>query len=514
MEFDFVPLLEALPLPVMVRNQLGSVTNQLWQQQQPTTSLEWEFHQEKLTGIFADWEIIIAQNKRQSSPPKDHNNQTQLERMKDQFLSCVTHELRSPLTVVLGMTELLEKQLCDQLTDRQRHYLKTIHRSGHRLAAVINTMVDVTQAESGQLKLHLARIKIDSLCHQVIQQLHRLELPSNPQVALDISPAVDTIVADPTRLQQMLGHLLHNACRFTPKDQTPQVGIRVEDWESYIAFTVWDRGIGIADEDQSLIFQKFQQLENARTRQFDGTGLGLTLTRNLARLHGGDVTFTSQLGVGSEFTILLPPQPLSLACCQLVLIVDTDPQQINTIAKAVSDSGFFPVIARSGLEALEKAKQLQPAYIFINYDLPILGGNDLHCILQQHHPLRRIPVKLYSRISSPEVVNCLTGKEYKILCVGCGDWQEVDSLPFRCLTLDDIEQAEHLVPLWKPSVVILGQPEMLSAIYENGYLKQVPIVVKELGNNLFNHLKLVSCGDRQLLDTLNQLLKITPLTGH
>lgn len=512
MEFDFVPLLEALPLPVMVRSKLGTVTNQLWQKQQPTTSLEWEFHQEKLTGIFADWEIIIAQSKLQSA--KDHTNQTQLERMKDDFLSCVTHELRSPLTVVLGMTELLEKQLCDQLTDRQRHYLKTIHRSGHRLASVINTMVDVTQAESGQLKLHLAHIKVSALCHQVIQQLQRLELPSHPLVELDISPSIDTIVADPTRLQQMLGHLLHNACRFTQKEQTPRVGIRVEAWEAWIAFTVWDKGIGIADEDQSLIFQKFRQLESPRTRQFDGTGLGLTLTRNLARLHGGDVTFTSQFGVGSEFTILLPPQPPSPSCCPLVLIVETDPQQITTIVQAVSECGFFPVIARSGLEALEKAKQLQPSCIFINYNLPLLGGNDLRYLLQQHHPLGKIPVKLYNRISPTEVVNCLPSQEYKILCVGCRDWQEVENLPFRCLTLDDVDQAEHLIPLWKPTVVILGQPEMLSSIYENGYLKQVPIVVKELGNNLFNHLKLVSCADRQLLDTLNQLLKITPQTGH
>ncbi len=506
MEFDFVPLLEALPLPVMVRSQLGTVTNRLWQQQQPTNSTEWELHHKKLTGILAGWEVIVAQTK--SSPQQI--NQTQLERMKDEFLSCVTHELRSPLTVVLGMTELLEKQLCDQLTDRQRHYLKTIHRSGHRLATVINTMVDVTQAESGQLKLHFAHIQIDSLCRQVIQQLQSADLPHHPQVELSIDPAVTTIVADPTRLEQMLGHLLHNACRFTKT--VPQVGIRVENWESWIAFTVWDKGIGIAPQDQALIFQKFQQVENPRTRRFDGTGLGLTLTRHLARLHGGDVTFTSEVGVGSEFTILLPPEPPSRPCCPLVLIVETNPQQITTIVNAVTGRGFFPVVARSGIEALEKVKQLRPVYIFVNYDLLLLGGQDLYCLLQQHH--RSIPVKLYRQIDAATIGDCLPTKSPKILCVGCGDWQEVETLPFRCLTLDDIEQAEHLVPLWKPAVVVLGQPQMLSAIYENGHLIQLPIVVRQLDYNPFPHLQVVSCADRQLLDILNQLLGISPHHGN
>ncbi|PLS68952.1 MAG: hypothetical protein CV045_04900 [Cyanobacteria bacterium M5B4] len=511
MEFDFAPLLEALPLPVMVRSQLGAVTNQLWQEQQPTTSTDWDFHHEQLTGILSDWEIIIAQHKLHQALSQQQVNQAQLERMKDEFLSCITHELRSPLTVVLGMTEILERQLCHQLTDRQRHYLKTIYRSGHRLASVINTMVDVTQAESGQLKLHLTVIKIRSLCEQVIQQLHHQELPHHPTIELTIAPDLDTIVADPSRLQQMLGHLLHNACRFTPKDQVPQVGIRVEAWESWVAFTVWDRGIGIADADQSLIFQKFQQLESPRTRQFDGTGLGLILTRQLARLHGGDVTFRSQLGVGSEFTLLLPPTPPSHPCRQLVLVVDTNPKQITTIVDTVTAAGFFPVIARSGLEALEKARQLRPSCIFMNYDLPILGGKEIYCLLQQDPHLKTIPVKLYhaTAIDRIEISNFLPDRGHKIFCVGCADWSETHNLPFRCMTLDDMEQAELLAPLWKPAVIIVGEFPMLSAIYENGHLSQIPIVVKQLENELFNHLKLVACTDRELLATLNQLLGIT-----
>jgi signal transduction histidine kinase len=116
------------------------------------------------------------------------------------------------------------------------------------------------------------------------------------------------IVADELRLRQMLMHLLSNALKFT--DAGGEIGLTVNRWDGWIAFTVWDTGIGIPPEKQHLIFQKFQQLEQPLTRRFEGTGLGLVLTQGLARLHGGDVSFISKPDEGSQFTLLLPPCPV------------------------------------------------------------------------------------------------------------------------------------------------------------------------------------------------------------
>ncbi|MFN3360533.1 MAG: ATP-binding protein, partial [Pseudanabaenaceae cyanobacterium] len=411
---------------------------------------------------------------------------------------------------VLAMTEILQQQLHAHLTEQQRHYLQTIHRSGHRLAQVINTMVDVTQAEMGQLKLYLTPIKVATLCQQVIQQLPQQDLPSVPPISLDIAPGIDTIVADPSRLQQMLGHLLHNACRFGGKDRLPEVGIRVEAWQDWIAFTVWDRGKGIADADQARLFQKFQQVENPRVRHVGGTGLGLILTRHLARLHGGDVTFRSQVGKGSEFTLLLPAAPPSCPYCQLVLIAEVDSQQIATIANAVSQAQFFPVIARSGIEALEKARQFRPACIFANYDLPVLGGRDMRYLLHQDSHCRSIPLKLYHHISGDQVRAFLPSKSRKILCIACQDWGEINSLPFCCMTVDDVEQAEQLAPLWQPQLAVLGQIEMLTRVYPHSYLRSIPIVVRQGSTPTPRQGKLVACPEGELLGTVQQLLGVIP----
>ena len=132
---------------------------------------------------------------------------------------------------------------------------------------------------------------------------------------LAIEPELEIVVADELRLRQMLVHLLANAFKFTASGG--EIGLRVSYWAGWIAFTVWDTGIGIPEHQQHLIFQKFQQLETPLTRQFEGTGLGLVLTRALARLHGGDVSFLSQEGKGSQFTLLLAPTPPKKRACLL-----------------------------------------------------------------------------------------------------------------------------------------------------------------------------------------------------
>ena len=341
----------------------------------------------------------------------------QLNRLKDEFLSCVSHELRTPLTAVLGLSNLLKDQMIGELNERQARYANLIYQSGRHLMTIVNDMLDLTRIETGQLELTMVPVAVEAMCRRAFtqaKQMHKfddsLELQDPegtapiPPFKLEVHARTRTIVADELRLRQMLANLLSNAMKFT--DGTGQIGLKVERWDGWVAFTVWDTGIGIPKSQQHLIFQKFQQLEHPLTRRFEGTGLGLVLTQRLARLHGGDVTFTSTEGQGSRFTLLLPPDP-SLRGVKprmpqpkatnwpghsLVLVVEAVPHFLDDLYGALRQLGYRVAIARSGTEALEKARQLQPLMIFLNPFLPLLSGWDVLTLLRSHPETCDIPV--------------------------------------------------------------------------------------------------------------------------
>ncbi|AFY42699.1 ATP-binding protein [Nostoc sp. PCC 7107] len=362
----------------------------------------------------------------------------QLNRLKDEFLACISHELKTPLTAVLGLSRLLIDQQLGELNERQARYAGLIHQSGRHLMSVVNDILDLTRMETGQMELALTPLNIQAVCDRAQAEVTAIHthssktLPSSPSVpkfTLTMEPGLEQMVADELRLRQMLVHLLSNAFKFT--ETSGEIGLRVSRWEGWIAFTIWDTGIGIPEHQQHLIFQKFQQLENPLTRQFEGTGLGLVLTRALARLHGGDVSFLSQEGKGSQFTLLLPPsppttgftdsetnnkedrtqqnlglqkapisanssvhnpQPLPGSSQRLVLIVEAVARYIEDLAEKLKGLGYRVIIARSGTEAVEKARRLQPQAVFLNPLLPLLSGWDVLTLLKSDAATRHIPV--------------------------------------------------------------------------------------------------------------------------
>ncbi|NEP57000.1 MAG: response regulator [Symploca sp. SIO2G7] len=372
----------------------------------------------------------------------------QLNRLKDEFLACISHELKTPLTAVLGLSKLLKDQALGKLNERQARYAQLIYQSGRQLMTVVNDILDLTRIETGQLQLTLDAVKIQAICDRAYAQAQQRLVNQRsqeegatqfPQFNLQIEPDLEVIVADELRLCQMLVHLLENALKFT--DSNGEIGLTVNHWEGWIAFTVWDNGIGIPEEKQHLIFQKFQQLEEPLTRRFDGTGLGLVLTQRLAHLHGGDISFISKPDEGSQFTLLLPPCPPQekweedasvrekqetripyqnisktegaqgkgiqgkgfptqqihspahqQPTTSLVLIVETVPQYLANLNEQLQGLGYHVVIARAGTEAVEKARRLQPCAIFLNPLLPRLSGWDVLTLLKSNQHTHHIPV--------------------------------------------------------------------------------------------------------------------------
>lgn len=326
----------------------------------------------------------------------------QLNRLKDEFLACISHELKSPLTAVMGLSSLLKEQKLGELNQRQVRYAQLIYQSGRQLMSLVNDLLDLTSLETGQLKLHFAPVRIQTICEQayaVVEEKYQRKTETAISFSLEIEPDLETIVADELRVRQILVHLLDNAVKFTPAGKP--IGLKVNRWENWLAFTVWDTGIGIPEKYQHLIFQKFQQLESPLTRQFEGTGLGLFLTQRLAKAHGGDISFISKVGQGCQFTLLLPLSPDSSSNGEpqekqqrhpLVLVVEADPRAIENLTEKLTAFEYRVAIARTGTEALEKARQLQPHAIFLNPSLPLLSGWDVLTLLKSDRQTKQIRV--------------------------------------------------------------------------------------------------------------------------
>jgi len=479
----------------------------------------------------------------------------QLNRLKDEFLACISHELKTPLTAVLGLSRLLVDQQLGELNERQARYAGLIHQSGRHLMSVVNDILDLTRMETGQMELALAPVHIQSVCDRALSEAKAIHnqtskntsttqksppRSSEPTFTMSIEPGLELITADELRLRQMLVHLLSNAFKFT--EISGEIGLRVNLWEGWIAFTVWDTGIGIPEHQQHLIFQKFQQLENPLTRQFEGTGLGLVLTRALARLHGGDVSFLSQEGQGSQFTLLLPPSPPTtgfvesenktteannsenlgmrqlvsqtgkhqpVSSQRLVLVVETVARYIQDLTEQLKNHGYQVVIARSGTEAVEKARRLQPQAIFLNPLLPLLSGWDVLTLLKSDSVVRHLPVIVTATGADKEqaLANQADGflnlpvesqfltplldklcapttkqqpslnnheeiqphKLLRILRLVDPESQSINPHPslheHRVIEVDDLDQAELLARVWQFDVVLLDVDSSLAQTY-------------------------------------------------
>jgi len=222
----------------------------------------------------------------------------------------MSHELRTPLTSILGLSQVLLEQIFGLLNERQQEYIASMYSSGEHLLALINDLLDLSRIEAGKEEITLEILQVEQVCSACISLIQERANSRGLELLLAISPDVTTCVADGRRLKQILFNLLSNAVKFT---EIGSVTLRVNQTKDTIMFSVIDTGIGISEADKSYLFQPFRQLNSSLARNYQGTGLGLALARNLARLHGGDITLESELGRGSCFTLCLPKSPLQVA---------------------------------------------------------------------------------------------------------------------------------------------------------------------------------------------------------
>ncbi|MEH2303343.1 MAG: PAS domain S-box protein [Nostoc sp.] len=224
-------------------------------------------------------------------------------RAKSEFLATMSHELRTPLNAIMGLSQLLQQEIVGSLNEKQNEYVSCIYSSGEHLLELINDILDLSKVEAGKEELLLSPLPVSDLCNYAIWTVRDRALEKGLQLTHEIDLEADILIADERRIKQMLLNLLTNAIKFTPAGQ---VSLIVKKVPQGMTFTISDTGIGIDSNQFQFLFEPFKQLDSQLNRQYEGTGLGLALTRKLARLHGGDVSVTSILGEGSQFTLFLP----------------------------------------------------------------------------------------------------------------------------------------------------------------------------------------------------------------
>jgi signal transduction histidine kinase len=225
-------------------------------------------------------------------------------RLKDDFLATMSHELRTPLNSINGFSELLVAS--SGLNDKQLRWAHNIQSSGERLLTLINDILDLAKIEAGKMQVRLSEFSAYDVCEGLLAMFRPLAEKKNIDLRSQLDQGVPALRQDVVKLQQILSNLLSNAIKFTPEGG--RVLLRAEADPLFIVLTVIDTGVGIAPEEQELVFQKFRQSGNPMTREHAGTGLGLSIVRELSKLLGGEVTLQSELGRGSTFTVRLPLQ--------------------------------------------------------------------------------------------------------------------------------------------------------------------------------------------------------------
>ena len=231
-------------------------------------------------------------------------------RIKSEFLATISHELLTPLTYVIGMSSTLLRWPLGELSQRQRGYLQKIHDSGEHLLEMINDILDLSQIEAGKTALNISEFSLVNVAENAIESLQKKATSEQINLILDlqIDPRCERFIGDAKRVEQILWNLLTNAIKFTPESGSVTLRLWVED--NTAIFQVEDTGIGIHKEQLPLLFEKFQQLDTPYRRRYEGTGLGLALTKQLVELHRGRIEVESTVSIGSIFTVWIPTQAM------------------------------------------------------------------------------------------------------------------------------------------------------------------------------------------------------------
>lgn len=366
-------------------------------------------------------QLVERVEERTADLSRANSNLARALRVKDEFLANMSHELRTPLNAILGLSESLGEQIAGPLNEKQQKYISTISESGHHLLSLINDILDLAKIEAGQITLDINKVDIHSVCQASLRMIKQLAHKKNQEVSLQLDPGMGLVWADERRLKQMIVNLLGNAVKFTPENGNLGVEVHGDEEANQITITVWDNGIGIKQEDLTRLFQPFVQLDSGLAREAPGTGLGLALVAQMARLHGGSVNAHSEPGKGSRFTIVLPWEPAlamdpasrmritgKFRAIQFdeknkptILLVEDTKEVVMMLKDYLELAGYKVFTAQDGIDGIVQARHVRPDLILMDVQMPHMDGFETTRKLRSDPNFRYTPIIALTALAMP-----------------------------------------------------------------------------------------------------------------
>ena len=339
---------------------------------------------------------------------------------KSTFLANMSHELRTPMNAIIGYSEMLREEAEDEGLEAFDKDLQKIQDAGSHLLALINDVLDISKIEAGKVEVFAEHFHVPDLITQVLTTARPLAEQNGNSLSVELANMPDDeVFQDATKIKQTLLNLLSNAAKFTSGGEIKlSARIDAEDTESWLTLAVSDTGIGIPADKLERVFEEFGQADESTTRNFGGTGLGLTISRKFCEMLGGVLTASSELGVGSTFTIRIPTryrsaaeeldveaveepgaadEPVDQDDSHLqVLVIDDEPDARDLIARFLRRGGFDVVTASSGKEGVRLARELRPRAITLDLLMPDMDGWLVLKTLKSDPETADIPVVILS----------------------------------------------------------------------------------------------------------------------
>lgn len=368
----------------------------------------------------------------------------EMDRVKTRFFNNISHEFRTPLTLIIGPLENVLSGASGPLSDKLREQVEIMLRNARRLLRLINQLLDLAKAEAGHLRLQAQEANIVSFLEGIVFSFSAFATERNIDVSFDADQEVVPVVFDREKMEKVFFNLLSNALKFTPQGGAVRIQVALYPETDQVCIEVHDSGPGIPAEQQAAIFDRYQQVDGSVSQVQEGTGIGLALTKELVILHRGTINVTSVVGEGTAFTVHLPLShpdvvqalvlgeadqeqqwlsevvvadpsevedtyaPVSVGPDdggdtplkrQRVLVVDDNPD-IRDYIRSILEPLYIVDEARDGVEALEEVERLEPDLVLSDVMMPRLDGYALCSTLKENAATRHLPVILLTAKAS------------------------------------------------------------------------------------------------------------------
>jgi len=339
---------------------------------------------------------------------RSHAELTEALKMRDNFLAGMTHELRSPLHSILGLSEVLLEEAYGPINERQKRSLDTIFSSGSHLLQLINNVLEVSKLSAGGSELQVEPVDVPAVCAEAMELVRAQAERKKIHLSLEADPRVTHLQANTLQVKQILVNLLSNAVKFTPEGGRVVLITSQDNASQAVELTVTDSGIGISEDDFGKLFRPFAQLNGGLERSAEGSGLGLLLVQRMVDLYGGGVSVKSIPGQGSAFRVSLPCMPSKdsngrehRSSHRVVLIDDSSVNR--TIVRRMLTRYPLEVLEEvDGLLGMELVRIEKPSLIFLDLYMPKLDGYDVLRLLKSDPALKDIPVAIISGVDTPK----------------------------------------------------------------------------------------------------------------